>query len=107
MTAFASVSQPEKTTIGDFKWEVLSGLQTEVEKATSDIQTGLIPDLDPEGEWTLPTVESTDDFELSRALRDRGRPTGQYEVLSNTDTIKQSVPNWETLFIQFKDEHGM
>ncbi|KAI0700593.1 hypothetical protein BC835DRAFT_396778 [Cytidiella melzeri] len=66
----------------------------------------LVPDLDPEGEWTVPPVESTEDFDLSRALKDRGQPTGEYEVLAVTSTVKESVTNWEALFIQFKDENG-
>ncbi|KAI0092168.1 hypothetical protein BDY19DRAFT_990902 [Irpex rosettiformis] len=66
----------------------------------------LVPEFDSDGEWAVPTVNSTDDFELSRAVKDRGRPTGEYDVLSNTDTVKQSLVNWETLFVQFRDEHG-
>ncbi|KAI0775393.1 hypothetical protein BC629DRAFT_1595032 [Irpex lacteus] len=66
----------------------------------------LVPDFDPEGEWAVPTVETTDDFELSRAVKERGRPTGEYDLLSNKDTVKQSLMNWETLFIRFRDDNG-
>lgn len=65
-----------------------------------------VPDLDPDGEWELPPVESVDSFELSRAVKERGRPTGEYEVLSAKETVKQSLVNWETVFLQFKDENG-
>lgn len=105
LTALTAVSQPEKTTIGDLKREVLSALQADVLRKQPD-DMDLVPDFDPEGEWTVPTVETTDDFELSRAVKERGRPTGEYDLLSNNDTVKQSLMNWETLFIRFRDENG-
>ena len=54
----------------------------------------------------MPQVASVDDFELCRAIKEKGRPTGQYEPISEKDTVKQSVTNWERLFVQFKNEHG-
>ena len=102
------MSQIDKTTIGDLKCEALSALQADVlhRKSDEDDSMDLVPDFDPEGEWVIPAVNSVDDFELSRAVKDRGRPTGKYTVLSNEGTVKQSLVNWESLFIQFKDEDG-
>ncbi|KAH8094903.1 hypothetical protein BXZ70DRAFT_1009847 [Cristinia sonorae] len=61
-------------------------------------------DSDPSSaEWEVPKVESEDDFELCRALKEKGRPTGKFERLLGSATVKASVVNWEPLFIQFKD----
>lgn len=60
--------------------------------------------IDPE--WVPPVIDSVNDFELCRTVRERGRPTGQYETLSPDDIVKETLVNWECLFIQFKDESG-
>lgn len=103
-----AVSQPEKTTIADLKTEALSALQADVlrSKAAGHDEDMPMDDPDADEDWEIPSVKSTDDFELSRALKDRGRMTGQYEVLSVMETVKQNLVNWETVFIQFRDEHG-
>lgn len=110
LTAVTCVPQADKVTIGDLKEEALSVLQAEVLRKSGDedvnMDLGLVPDLDPNGEWEVPMVKSVDAFELSRAIKERGRPTGQYEVLSTKETVKQSLMNWESLFIQFRDENG-
>jgi hypothetical protein len=108
LTVWTAASQLEKTTIADLKHEVLSALTSDVlqNKSGEDVNMGLLPDQDPEDEWTPPVVTSIDDFELSRAVKDKGKPTGKYNLLANSDTVKQSLVNWETLFIQFKDENG-
>ena len=68
---------------------------------------GMLVDTQEDPEWELPVVESIDDFELSRAIKERGVPTGQYDVLSNEETVKSCCVNWETLFIQFRNENGV
>lgn len=60
--------------------------------------------LDPE--WVPPVIDSVEDFELCRMVRERGRPTGRYETLSRDDIVKETLVNWECLFVQFKDENG-
>ncbi|KAL6309731.1 hypothetical protein BKA93DRAFT_821449 [Sparassis latifolia] len=57
-------------------------------------------------EEPVPKVGGVKDFELSKSIRERGRPTGKYEVL-NPEAIVQSVlVNWDPVFVQFKDENG-
>lgn len=52
-------------------------------------------------------MKSTKDFELSRGLKEKGRPTGEYEVLESTEKVKDNLVNWETVYIQFRDGSGM
>jgi hypothetical protein len=50
------------------------------------------------------SVESNDDFELCRALKERGKPTGGFEVLEPSLLLKDSgMSGWETIFLQFRD----
>ena len=98
-----TVTQPDKTTIGDLKVEALSALKSDVLAVDHDEDVDMLLGVAPDPEWTPPEVESVDDFELCRAIRERGRPTGEYEKLTTTDIVKQTVMNWESLFIQFRE----
>lgn len=100
LTVLTTVTQPEKTTIGDLKVEALNALQADV------LSTDRDGDVDMMSEWAIPPVDSVEDFELCRAIRERGRPTGQYETLSTKDVVKQVLVNWESLFMQFKNANG-
>ncbi|THH02149.1 hypothetical protein EW026_g644 [Hermanssonia centrifuga] len=100
LTALITVTQPDRTTIGDLKNEALGALQSDVLNSHQEI------DVDMDSEWTVPQVGSVDDFELCRAIKEKGRPTGRYELLSTTDIVKQALVNWESLFVQFKDANG-
>lgn len=57
-------------------------------------------------EWEVPAVQSVDDFELAKAVKEKNRPTGKYESLEGTSTLKAFLVNWETVFIQFRDSQG-
>lgn len=67
------------------------------------------------GDSELPRVGSTEDFELCRVVRDRGRLNATlsapapvlYEALNPSTPIKGLLSNWETLYVQFRDEEGM
>ncbi|PCH40990.1 hypothetical protein WOLCODRAFT_137118 [Wolfiporia cocos MD-104 SS10] len=56
--------------------------------------------------WTVPRVAGLDDFELCRSVKERGRPTGRYELLDSSAVVKTSVANWEHIFVQFRDTDG-
>ena len=99
-----TVTQPDRKTIADLKEEALSALTSDV-VANPHVEVDIgLPEVDPQ--WEVPQVTSVDDFELCKAVKERGRPTGQYEPLSPDATVKQSVPNWESLYIQFKNKQG-
>ena len=93
-------------TIGDLKNEALNALKADVLSADRDGDIDMLTGTSLDPEWKPPAVESKDDFELCRAIRERGRPTGQYETLSTKDVVKQTLVNWESVFIQFRDEDG-
>lgn len=104
LTILTTVTQPATTTIAELKEEALSALTADiVANPHMEIDIGLP---EPEPEWQVPPIASVDDFELCRAIKEKGRPTGQYEPLSPNDTVKQSVLNWDSLFLQFKDSEG-
>ena len=55
----------------------------------------------------VPTINSTDDFELCKAIFQNRKFTGEYAVLKEGDTVKASgISNWEAIFIRLKDENG-
>ena len=99
-----TVAQPDKTTIGELKNEVLSALTADVVVNPHIDDAMGLPEPDPS--WESPFVDTVDDFELCRAVKEKGRPTGHYEPLANSETVKSSVANWESVFVQFKNEKG-
>lgn len=94
---------PSTSTVEDVKAEVLSALQSSVLEN---------PEPNPEvmdedsSEWAVPSVADTDDFELARAAKVQGRPTGKYEKLELGAQLKSVVANWDPIFVQFKDPNG-
>jgi len=75
------------TTIASLKEEALSALVSDVNQ---------VPD--------VPKVTTVDDFELCRAIKDKGKLTGDYEILDVSKQVKESkLSSWEALFIQFRD----
>jgi len=46
------------------------------------------------------------DFELSRDIKQKGKPAGVYEVLESSQKVKDNLVNWDTVYIQFRDESG-
>ncbi|KAF9238814.1 hypothetical protein BU15DRAFT_47316 [Melanogaster broomeanus] len=94
LTIFLTVHQ--SSTIEAIKHEALSAL-------TSD---------DEGDEVEVPRVKSTEDFELCRAVKDKGKtnamlstPTS-YDTLDPSNPIKGLLSNWEVLYVQFRDEEG-
>lgn len=59
--------------------------------------------VDDAEEWEVPTISSEDEFELCRAIKDKGKPTGRYERMEGRTTVKASLVNWDMVFVQFKD----
>ena len=83
------------TSIADMKSEVLSALKSDVSLDALDFMAMEPPQI---------SVESNDDFELCRALKERGKPTGVFEVLEPSLLLKDSgMSGWETTFLQFRD----
>ncbi|KAI0832743.1 hypothetical protein BC628DRAFT_1335763 [Trametes gibbosa] len=97
------VTFPSTATVEDVKLEALSALQSSVLEN---------PEPHPEvmdeeqSEWQVPTVESVHDFELARATKAQGRPTGKYEKLDPGVQLKTVLVNWDPVFVQFKDPNG-
>lgn len=54
----------------------------------------------------VPAVKTVDDFELCRAVREKGKPTGGYELLDPSDKVKDHLVNWDSVYIRFRDESG-
>lgn len=69
---------------------------------------GVNGDEDGSGNEEIPNVQSTDDFELCRAVKDRGKASAAttYEVLDTGSPIRGLLSNWEELYMQFRDEDG-
>jgi len=83
------LTTPPNTTIASLKMEVFSALSSDVNQVEN-----------------VPKVTSEKAFEISRAVKDRGKKTLQYEVLERSQTVKDTLTNWEVLFLQFRDRSG-
>jgi hypothetical protein len=56
----------------------------------------------------VPTAKTVDDFELCRAVKEKAKPTGDYELLDAVSgRVKDSFVNWDSVYIRFRDESGM
>jgi len=88
LTIFITTSPT--TTIASLKTETLSALKSDVNQVEN-----------------VPKVTDEGDFEISRALRERGKNTVQYELLEGSQTMKDTfTTGWEVLFLQFRDSSG-
>ncbi|KAI9064846.1 hypothetical protein FKP32DRAFT_1591069 [Trametes sanguinea] len=94
---------PNTSTVADVKKEALDALTSSV-LANPEPNPEVMDD-DSE-EWAVPRVSSVDDFELARAVKAQGRPTGRYEKLDVNAQLKSVVANWDPIFVQFKGEDG-
>ena len=87
---------PPATSISELKIETLSALKSDVAPEALDVMAMEPPEFDGETEQ---------DFELCRAVKEKGRPTGDFEVLRASMTIRDAgLSAWETLFLQFRDK---
>jgi len=75
--------------ISALKEEVLSALQSH-----------------PDELLDIPEVKTVKDFELSRELKEKGKPTGNYDVLRSSEKVKDNLVNWDTIYIQFLNDSG-
>ena len=77
------------TTIASLKTEILSALSSDVNQVED-----------------VPKVTDEEEFEISRAVKDKGKRTVQYQVLESSETVKSTLTNWEVVFLQFRDTSG-
>ena len=87
------ITAPQEEAISKLKEEVLSALTA----------LYLHGDRVPQ----VPTVKTVDDFELCRAVKEKGKPTGDYELLDHASgRVKDHLANWDSVYIRFRDESG-
>jgi len=81
--------------MAEVKQETLSALKADIASDALDVTA-----MDPP-EFNVETIE---DFELCRAVKDKGKLTGNYEVLDSSKILRESgIAGWETIFLQFRD----
>lgn len=52
----------------------------------------------------VPKVKSEDDFEVCRAVKDKGKATGVYEVMDVSKQVREyNLASWDALYLQFRD----
>ncbi|KAH9482197.1 hypothetical protein JR316_0004292 [Psilocybe cubensis] len=89
-------SLPPTTTVAEIKADTLSALKSDVADDALDPFAMDPPQLN---------IDTVDDFELCRAKRERGRPTGEYDLLVPTKTLRDSgLLGWEAIFLQARDK---
>ena len=87
------VTTSQEETIAKLKEEVLSAL------AALSLHGDRVPQ--------VPTAKTVDDFELCRAVKEKGKPTGEYELLDHeSGRVKDHLVNWDSVYIQFRNESG-
>ncbi|EIN10486.1 hypothetical protein PUNSTDRAFT_142493 [Punctularia strigosozonata HHB-11173 SS5] len=89
---------PQTQTINELKSEYLSAIASHAYSYVPPLEDGS----------DVPQLSSPDDFELCRSVRDqdayrRGVLIVEYKVLDGKASVKGSLNNWESLFVQFKD----
>ncbi|XP_006456686.1 hypothetical protein AGABI2DRAFT_154190 [Agaricus bisporus var. bisporus H97] len=112
------------TTIAELKQEVFDALMSDVAEPLTRV-AGAPKDLeddkmDEDFDFTLPKdtglpkteedvvprVSSLQDFELCKAVKEKGKMTGEFQVLEANDMeLKMSgLSGWEVLFVQFRNK---
>jgi hypothetical protein len=87
-----AITAPQEEAISKLKEEVLSALSA----------LYLHGDRVPQ----VPTAKTSEDFELCRAVKEKGKPSGKYELLDVSGRIKDHLVNWDSVYIRFRDESG-
>lgn len=117
------LSAPHNSTVASLKAEALSALSSTVLRESTDPVLDRIPtapgedeemfDVDGNGNGSanedIPVVTSTDDFELCRAIKDRGKQNAAvsaYEVLDPDSPVRGLLNNWEELYVRFRGKNG-
>ena len=54
----------------------------------------------------VPVAKTVDDFDLCRAVKEKGKPTGNYVPMGALEKVKDHLVNWDSVYIQFRDESG-
>ncbi len=89
---------PPTMKIADLKAETLPALQADVARDASDILAMDPPKID---------VLTTDDFEICRPIKEKGKLTGAFEALDPSKSLRDSgITDWETLVLQFRDRES-
>lgn len=86
------ITAPPEEAISNLKEEVLSAL------------TALY--LHGDNVPQVPAAKTVDDFELCRAIKERGKQSGEYDVLDDSGRVKDHLANWDSVYIRFRDESG-
>ena len=86
------ITTPQEEAISNLKEEVLSALSALYLHGDRVSQ--------------VPTAKTVDDFELCRAIKEKGKPTGDYELLDVSGRVKDNLANWDSVYIRFRDESG-
>ncbi|KXN89505.1 hypothetical protein AN958_05667 [Leucoagaricus sp. SymC.cos] len=91
---------PPTATLAELKQEAFDALTSDVAEPLT--YTGLPP---TEAD-VVPRVTSLEDFELCRAVKEKGKMTGEFVVIETDDLeLKLSgLSGWEVLFVQFRDK---
>ncbi|KDR84271.1 hypothetical protein GALMADRAFT_236978 [Galerina marginata CBS 339.88] len=84
------------TTIAELKAETLSALGSDVASDALDFQAMEPPQL---------SIETEEDFELCRGKREKGKLTGEYEILETAKMLRETgLTAWEAIFLQPRDK---
>ncbi|KAF9644508.1 hypothetical protein BDM02DRAFT_3102835, partial [Thelephora ganbajun] len=88
------ITTPQEETVSKLKEEVLSALNA----------LYLHGDRVPQ----VPAANTVDDFELCRAVKEKGKSTVEYEPLDHVSgRVKDHLVNWDSVYIRFRDESGV
>lgn len=79
-----------KKSVAELKEDALSALTSKV--------------INADGEEDVPEVQSLDDFELCREIKEKRVPTGKFEILDKKAKVKDVASAYEVLVIRFRQD---
>lgn len=107
---------PPTATLAELKQEAYDALTSGVVKPVTRFKdsSSMDEEFSPHVNTGLPSTEadvvphvmSLEDFELCRSIKEKGRMTGEFQVIdaNNVELKLSGLSGWEVLFIQFRDK---
>jgi hypothetical protein len=83
----------------------ISQLKEQVLQAIKQFQES-DPEFESEETEKIPSLTSTEQFELHKRVRDGKKFTGETTLLGDEENVKNVIMNWEPIIVRIKEDDG-